>query len=161
MSAETAALWVAHWEGTKVVSDPWLSCCGVSIHYNPEFTADEIRAMTPEKAAPVFVKKCWPARADELPDYLSIPFMAFAVVEGPTQAVYALQRALGVAVDGGIGPQTLSAAAATTEKRDEFLIDFFRACRKRFAESSRWLIDGAGWEARQFAASLAAKVWAP
>lgn len=160
MSAEIAAMWVANWEGTKVVTDPWLSCCGISIHYHPEYTEADIRAMTPEKAAPVFVKNYWPAGASQLPDYLSIPFMAFSVLEGPSQAVYALQRALVVAADGSIGPQTIAAAASTLDKRDAFLEAFFSQCFERFSQSPRWVLDGRGWVTRQLAASLAAKVWA-
>lgn len=161
MSAEVGAIWVANWEGTKVVTDPWLSCCGISIHYNPEFSEAQIRSMTPERAAPVFVKKYWPEGASALPDYLSIPVMAFSVLEGPVQAAYALQRALDVKVDGMIGEHTAAAALTTVGNRDAFLIAFFRTCRQRFTQSSRWMIDGEGWEARQLAASLAAKVWAP
>ncbi len=160
MSAETAALWVANWEGPEVTSDPWLSCCGISIHYHPEFTETQIRSMTPEKAAPIFVKGYWPENASSLPDYLSIPLMAFSVLEGPVQAVFALQRALVVPADGHIGPQSIAAATTTVSKRDEFLEEFFGQCFVRFSQSQRWPIDGKGWVTRQLAASLAAKVWA-
>lgn len=160
VSAESAALWVANWEGPEVVTDPWLSCCGISIHYHPEFTEAQIRGMTPEKAVPIFVKNYWPDGASQIPDFISIPLMAFSVLEGPSQAVFALQRALVVKVDGHLGPQTISAATSTVNKRDEFLEEFFGQCFGRFSQSPRWILDGQGWVTRQLAASLAAKVWA-
>ena len=157
MSAEVAAGWIADWEGPQLVTDPYLSRFGISIKYHP---TEDIRNMTRDRAIAIFLKEYWPAGADGLPDYLAIPLMSFSVVEGATQAVYALQRALVVKVDGDIGNGTIAAAAATLANRDRFLVAFGRACRKRFAESPRWILDGEGWEARQMAASLAAKVWA-
>jgi lysozyme family protein len=166
VSAQVGALWVANWEGPYHVDprDPGgATAYGVSIRYNADrFTDAQLRSLTPQGAADYFVERYWPRGANALPDYLSIPLMSFSVVEGPTQAVYALQRALDVKVDGDIGKATIAAAATTapTGRRDEFLTAFFRACRKRFAESAGWSLDGEGWEARQFAASLAAKSWA-
>lgn len=164
MSAQTGALWVAKYEG-PYHNDPrdlgGSTAWGVSLRYNADhFTDAQLRALTPQAAADYFVEHYWPkAASTALPDYLSTPLMAFSVLEGPTQAVYALQRALGVKVDGDIGPQTITAAATTVGKRDEFLTAFFRQCRKRFVQSPNWLSDGEGWESRQLAASLAAKVW--
>lgn len=141
------------------MTDPWLSRYGISQRYHPN---EDIRGMTLERAAEIFTGQYWPARADELPAYLAIPLMSFSVVEGPEQAVRALEASLGVTVDKGvIGDQTIHAASTTLGQRDKFLVAFFRACRKRFAESPRWLLDGEGWESRQVAASLAAKIWAP
>lgn len=158
MSAEVAAGWIADWEGSKLVTDPWPSRYGISSRYHPGV---DVTNMTRDGAISIFLKEYWPAGADALPDYLSIPLMSFAVVEGAMEAAYTLQRALVVKVDGDIGKGTVAAAASTLADRDKFLVAFGRACRKRFAESPRWILDGEGWEARQMAASLAAKVWAP
>lgn len=166
MSAQslTAGLWVANWEGPYHFDprDPGgATAFGISLRYNSaHFTDADLRRLTPQGAADYFAAHYWPENADEIPAYFSIPLLAFSVLEGPVQAVYALERALGVPVKGGIGPQTIVAAASTTGKRDQFLTAFFRACRQRFTESPQWIRDGEGWEARQFAASLAAKVWA-
>lgn len=165
MTPFDAALWVAEWEGPyhNDPVDPGLATAwGVSLRYNADhFTDAQLRALTPQSAAAYFIAHYWPAGADELPPYLATPIMSFAVLEGPTQAVYALQRALDVRIDGTIGPQTIAAAATTAPvaKRDAFLTAYFRACRRRLAEAPQWLTEGEGWEARQLAASLAAKEW--
>lgn len=158
MSAQVAAAWVADWEGSKLVTDPWLSRYGISSKYHQD---EDIRGMSRDRAIEIFIAEYWPKGADALPDYLSIPLLSFAVVEGEMQAAYALQRALVVKVDGDIGSGTVAAAETTLRDRDAFLVEFGRVCRRRFAESPRWILDGEGWEARQMAASLAAKVWAP
>lgn len=165
MTAQVGALWVAHWEGPYHVDpkDPGgATAWGVSLRYNSDrFTDAQLKALTPDGAAKYFAERYWPAGADDLPDYLSIPLIAFSVLEGPTQAVRALQRALDIKVDGGIGPQTIASADTTAPiaKRDAFLVAYFRACRQRLTHSADWALDGEGWEARQFAASLAAKAW--
>jgi lysozyme family protein len=162
--ATNAGLWVANWEGPYHVDphDPGgATAWGVSLRYNSaHFTDTQLRALTPQEAAAYFADNYWPKYADTLPNYFAIPLLAFSVLEGPTQAAYALQRSLGVPADGDIGAKTIAAAASTTSRRDQFLTAFFRACRQRLTESSQWVRDGEGWEARQFAASLAAKVWA-
>jgi len=163
--ANIAALWVANWEGPYHVDphDPGgATAWGISLRYNSaHFTDADLRQLTAQDAADYFVAHYWPENADQIPAYLSIPLLAFSVLEGPVQAAYALERALGAPVNGGIGPQTIAAAATTLTRCDKFLTAFFRACRQRLTESPQWLRDGEGWEARQFAASLAAKVWAP
>ena len=162
--ALAAGLWVANWEGPYHVDphDAGLATAwGVSLRYNSaHFTDAQLRALTPQGAAQYFADRYWPQYADTLPVYFSIPLLAFAVLEGPVQASYALQRSLGVKVDGDIGAQTIAAAASTVTRRDQFLTAFFRACRQRLTDSPQWIRDGEGWEARQLAASLAAKVWA-
>lgn len=154
-----AALWVTGRESGTYTTDPWPSKWGVSQHYHPDLSVADIQSMTQAKAAALFVKSYWLPEWSALPTYLSIPMLSFSVLEGPGQAVVALQRALVVKPDGNVGPETLAAARTTENRRDQFLEAFFRECRKRFAESPRWILDGEGWVTRQFAASLAAKVW--
>ncbi len=157
-----AGMWVTSVETGALVSDPWLSRWGISLKYHPELGASGITGMTQEQAVAILTSdQYWLPEWNALPQYLVIPMLSFSVLEGPTQASYALQRALGVKVDGDVGQNTIAAAATVEPKvrRDPFLKAFFRTCRQRFAESPRWVLDGEGWETRQLGASLAAKVW--
>lgn len=94
-----------------------------------------------------------PIRADELPALLRYDVFDAAVNSGNGQAVRWLQRALGAADDGRIGPVTLQAARlanAETVKRKML------AARLRFmADLSTWPSFGRGW-ARRVADLMAA-----
>jgi len=84
--------------------------------------------------------------ADELPDYLSIPLLAASVLQGSVTAVEILQVALGVHADGGIGPQTISAArmANPPSLLPRFVAEQVRHLRK----DATWDVDGIGWVER-------------
>lgn len=152
-----AGLWVTGREGPYHCDplDPGgATAWGVAIRYHPEFTDEQLRTLTQEQAAQIFVDKYWPSNASDLPSYLAIPLLSFSVLEGPLEAVETLQKALGVHVDGKIGQQTIH--AASLPKPNTILEDFFRACMERLHNSPSWSRDGTGWECRQLAASLAA-----
>ena len=61
----------------------------------------------------IYLEEYWNAvRADELPPLVRYAVFDAAVNSGPAQAIKWLQRALGVADDGMLGPRTLAAANA-------------------------------------------------
>ena len=70
----------------------------------------DIRALTPESAAAIYARDFWPTcGADRLPWPLCLFVFDHAVNAGPIAAIKCLQRALRVADDGEIGPETLGA----------------------------------------------------
>ena len=152
-----AGLWVTGREGPYHCDplDPGgATAWGIAIRYHPEFTDERLRNLTQEQAAQIFIAKYWPSNASDLPSCLATPLLSFSVLEGPLEAVEALQKALGVHVDGQIGQQTIH--AATLLNNALLLENFFRACMERLHGSPNWSNYGLGWECRQLAASLAA-----
>jgi lysozyme family protein len=113
--------------------------------------------MTQQQAAGIFADEYWVAAWSGLPQYLTVPMLSFAVVDGPTQAAFALQRALVVKADGVVGAQTIAAAGIPPPKA--LLESYFGECLTRFQQSPRWATDGTGWGRRQLAASLEAITW--
>ena len=76
-------------------------------------TWNDMRALTPEKVTPFYKRKYWDVvHGDELPNGVDYMAFDFAVNAGPGMAIKLLQRAVGVAQDGAIGPMTLSAIHA-------------------------------------------------
>ena len=74
------------------------------------YTGD-MRELPVDLAKRIYRQRYWDAvRADDLPAPVRYPVFDAAVNSGPGQAVRWLQRALGVADDGRIGPITMGAA---------------------------------------------------
>jgi len=91
--------------------------------------ARDIVMLTPEDAARLYRSGFWlPCRCDDLPPALAVALFDFAVNSGPAIARRGLQEALGVKVDGVLGPRTLAAA----EKADPSALARFLAVRCRF-----------------------------
>jgi lysozyme family protein len=75
-------------------------------------TKAEVRALPKDIAAAIYHKNYWlPVRGDALGPGLDLAVMDFAVNSGPGRAVRTLQAALGVQMDGAMGPVTLGALA--------------------------------------------------
>jgi hypothetical protein len=76
-------------------------------------TAEEVRALTEEEAREIYRARYWNRlRCDDLPAGLDLQVFDIGVNAGPGVAAKLLQRAVGVAADGAIGPVTLAAARA-------------------------------------------------
>lgn len=72
-----------------------------------------VTEMTQEEMGSIYREDYWnEIRGDELPDPLADLMFDMAVNSGPDDAIKALQRALGVVVDGALGPKTLAAVHA-------------------------------------------------
>lgn len=115
----------------------------------------DLKLLTAADAAKVF-KRFYAdhVQADLLPIGLDYAMTDFAVNSGPTRAAEHLQRILGVAVDGHIGPQTLAKVAQCDAKA---LIVALSESRLRFLRNLKtWGTFGAGWQRRVFEVQAAA-----
>jgi lysozyme family protein len=75
-------------------------------------TTADVKALTPRTVEPIYLKHYWnPVHGDDLPFGVDLAVFDFGVHSGPVRAVMALQRVLGVADDGKIGPITIAAAS--------------------------------------------------
>lgn len=110
MSFDRAVAHVLRWEGNETNNplDPGgYSRYGLSQRAYP---ALDLRTITQAQAAEIYRRDYWTAiRGDELPDRVAFALFDAAVNVGVTQAVKFLQRAVGVHVDGVLGPVTLDA----------------------------------------------------
>ena len=104
----------------------------------------EMRALTPAIVAPMYKKKYWDTVAgDALPSGVDLAVFDFAVNSGPGRAAKMLQRVLGVAEDGAIGPQTLAKAVSIDSSK---LIADYNDARLAFLKSlPTWATFGKGW----------------
>lgn len=120
---------------------------GYSLRAHPEMTAEEIRALTPVTVAPLYQHDYWiPLHGDSLPDAVAFALFDFAVNSGVGAAIHALQRALGVPVDGLIGPQTLKAAVTMPPK--SLVRDLFEQRLALMEAQPNYAHDGKGWRRR-------------
>lgn len=108
---------------------------------------EDVRRLTRPEAAAIYRRSYWdPIRGDDLPAGLDLAAFDLAVNSGPARAGRLLQRVLGCAEDGVVGPATLAAAAgcdigaavaALSRERLAFL--------RRLAT---WPVFGRGWSRR-------------
>ena len=111
-----------------------------------------MKDLTLDFAKSVYRKRYWDAcRCDQMPDVLRYPLFDAAVNSGPGQTIKWLQYAVGVKVDGGIGPVTQQAVnmAAPQVTRQKMI-----GARLRFmTELKNWSSFSKGW-ARRIASIL-------
>lgn len=107
----------------------------------------DIKALTLADAKAIYKRDYWDrAQCDQLPSQLSYLVFDAAVNSGIGQSIRFLQRAVGVADDGSIGPITLSAAKRMDT---ESLCARFLGQRLEFmTKLSTWDVYGKGWTRR-------------
>lgn len=107
----------------------------------------DIKSLTWEKAAAIYKRDYWdPLDLDRAPDGIGYQLLSFSVNSGVGTAIRALQRAVGVADDGAIGPQT---RAAIARMQDHDIIMRLVAERIIFMSNCHnWERDGKGWMRR-------------
>jgi lysozyme family protein len=138
--------------GELTTDSAGISKWGISQGSHPELSEDQIRMMTATEAGDIFATSYYPARADDLPDYLATPLLAACVLQGRETGVEILQAALGASIDGAIGPQTLSLARMANPKA--LLARFLGEQVRHLQKDSTWTTDGIGWVQRSAAAIL-------
>lgn len=108
----------------------------------------EVKNLTREEVIRIYKAKYWDAvKADELPSGLDYAVFDFCVNSGPKRAIIGLQRLLGVADDGILGPLTLKAAKEYKDLKT--LINRYQDDRLRFLKAlSTWPTFGKGWQIR-------------
>ena len=122
---------------------------GIAANTYPDI---DIKALTLDQAKAIYRRDWWDKiHADQLPGAVAFQLWDFAVNAGITRAVISLQRAVGVADDGKLGPRTLAAVNAMPVPD---VISRFNAERLDFYTSlSTWPTYGKGW-ARRVAGNL-------
>ena len=84
----------------------------ISEKYHPRDKYPEFwSSPTWEEAKKIYFQEYWgPSKASELPEHYQAVHLDCAIHSGVSQAAFILQRGLGVADDGKIGPKTISRA---------------------------------------------------
>lgn len=111
-----------------------------------------IATLTLDQAKTIYKRDYWDrARCDELPPAVAFQVFDTAVNSGIGQSIRFLQRAVGVADDGNVGPLTISAVKRLDA---EVVAARFNGQRLEFmTKLSTWDVFGKGW-ARRIAANL-------
>ena len=122
---------------------------GVSKRSYPD---EDIKNLTLERAKAIYKRDFWDrAQCDKLPAALAFQVFDAAVNSGIGQSIRFLQRAVGVADDGQLGPLTI---AAIQRREAPEMIALFNAERLEFmTKLSVWDTFGRGW-CRRIAANL-------
>lgn len=107
----------------------------------------DIKRLTEDQARAIYRRDYWPkVSGDQLPAGVDLAMFDYGVNSGPGTAIRDLQRCLGVAVDGVIGPRTLEAVGKMPP------VDLVAAlCNRRLARLAGlpgWSRFGKGWGRR-------------
>ena len=111
----------------------------------------DIATLSSEQAAEIYRRDYWSrVRGDDLPPPLALLVFDAAVNNGVARASGWLQEAVGVSVDGQLGPQTIAAVQHTAQaKGGAALCAEFQAQRTMFmAGLPTWRTFGFGWARR-------------
>jgi lysozyme family protein len=110
---------------------------------------DDVKRLSKEEAKQILIEMYWkPIRGDELPSGLDYAVFDFGVNSGPARAVMELQKLVGTAQDGIMGPKTL-AAVKNYPGGTEKLIQDYCAARLDYCDGLRtWGTFGRGWTRR-------------
>lgn len=115
----------------------------------------DIANLTRQDAEGIYLRDYWlKCKCDQLKWPLNLFVFDAAVNQGITPAIQLMQKALGVAQDGLIGPQTLGRAKAAT---DEQLALFMAYRALRYTGTRNFDRYGAGWFKRMFHVAFEAK----
>lgn len=107
----------------------------------------DIKNLTDAKIAEIYQARYWrPIRGDELPVGVDLSGMDYSVNSGVSRSAKDLQRVLGVAADGRVGPVTILAAKAADPR---VVIKGHCGRRLSFLRSlAIWNTFGKGWSTR-------------
>lgn len=123
---------------------------------NRQALMEELKRLDAAAVRPIYRERYWnPSRAGDLPPALAVMHFDAAVNHGVSGAARMLQQALGVSVDGKIGPQTL--AAAHGQPVAEVIDRYADIRRARYRSLSHFWRFGRGWLRRVDRTVLAAR----
>lgn len=107
-------------------------------------TWKDMAALNPTTVAPFYKRKYWDmVHGDELPAGIDYLMFDFAVNAGPGMAIKTIQKAVGVAQDGELGPITLGAIRAIPVIQ---LVERFSDAKEFFYKGlKQFPIYGQGW----------------
>lgn len=111
-------------------------------------TAADMRALTPEKVAPLYEARYWnECRCGELPSGVALCVFDFAVNAGPNRAARYLQNVVGTPADGKIGPATVAAVKAFADRKGsaEIVRQYQNARRAYYRKLPTFSTFGRGW----------------
>ena len=107
----------------------------------------DIRSLTLAQAKVIYYRDWWlKAGADEFHPAIVFQMWDFAVNAGMGTAKRALQYAAGVAVDGQVGPLTITAVKAAA--LNDILLRFNAYRLRHYTSLSTWNTHGKGWTNR-------------
>lgn len=108
-----------------------------------------IRDLTVEQAIEIYRTDFWDkCKIDFLPPYLRLAVFDASVIQGPEIAIGLLQAALGVKVDGDLGPITLNAIAGAN--KEKLLLKYIQRRWDRMSNSRVFPYYAEGWGNRLF-----------
>lgn len=117
------------------------------------YPALDIAGLRLDDAKRIYLNDYWlPAKCGELPPRLALVHMDFAVNAGVERAAKCLQVALGVKVDGVIGPQTISASRVMDQT--EACVNYLAERALFYARSPLAKEYGRGWMRRVMRAAM-------
>jgi len=110
-------------------------------------TEAEMRSLTREMVTPVYRKNYWDAvKGGELPGPVALCVFDFGVNAGPSRAAKLLQKVVGVAQDGQIGPATIAAVKGWNVRG---LVEAYQDARRKYYQSlPTFKTFGRGWLSR-------------
>ena len=111
------------------------------------YPAEDIAGMTLERAKQIYYRDYWgPAGCDVVPEGVRFSLFDMAVNSGVRPSIQCLQRAVGVADDGRIGPITLQAIQSMPASR--FVARFNGHRLQLMSALHTWPAFGRGWANR-------------
>lgn len=123
-------------------------------------TSRDVRLMTDGERVAIYRGSYWlPIKGDQLPPGVGYVVYDGAVNSGVSQSVKWLQRALGIKVDGVLGPATLAAAQQDPD-HDALIV---RICERRMSflrALKTWKTFGKGWTRRVDDVRATGQAWA-
>ena len=107
-------------------------------------TEADMKALTPEKIAPMYKLKYWnPSYCEVLPKGLDYVVFDFAVNAGTGRSVKTLQQAIGCVADGVIGPKTMALVKQVPAR--QMIIRFSEQRRMFYKSLKAFETFGRGW----------------
>jgi lysozyme family protein len=140
-----------NWTGGRVGVGTLLGTkYGIAANTYPDL---DIRNLTLDQAKAIYYRDWWlKAGADFLPQDMVFQLWQFAINAGMPNAIRVLQRALGVAADGVVGPVTISAVQKIDKK--DLPLRFIAYALKHYTSLTKFSTYGRGWTNRSADALL-------